>query len=121
MVKRTGPTNPQLQELIVSLKKLSSESKASVWKRVASDLEAPTRNRRVVNLYKINLHAKDNEIIIVPGKVLATGDINKKVSVAAYTFSSNAREKIKNAKGEALSIPELIAKKPNVQNVRILG
>jgi len=57
----------------------------------------------------------------VPGKVLGTGEISKKITIAAHTFSSSACDKILNAKGEILTISELIKKNPKGSKVRILG
>lgn len=107
-------------ELLQLLKKTAIENKAPVWKRVASDLEKPTRRRRVVNVYKIEKYAKDNEIVVVPGKVLGTGDLNKKVTVAAFNFSDDAFKKIKE-KGNAISIKELIEKNPQGKKIRLMG
>ena len=67
-------SNPQLTELVMNLKKKSIDDGSKVWKRIAEDLEKPTRKRRIVNLYKIDKYSNDNEIIIVPGKVLGTGE-----------------------------------------------
>ncbi len=108
-------------ETIKELKKTSIDNKSKLWKRVASDLEKSTRNKRLVNIYKIDKYAKTGEIIIVPGKVLGTGNLTKKVTVAAYNFSESAFEKINDAKGEAISIIELMKKNPNGKKVRILG
>ena len=119
MVKRTGPTNLQLQNLIKELQKRSLESQ--LWKRVAQDLSKSTRQRRVVNLYKINKFAREGEIILVPGKVLSVGDLDKKVQVAAYQFSESAKEKILKNNGTTLSIQELLEKNPEGKQVRILG
>ena len=57
MVKRTGPTNLQLRKLIALLRK----QKKAIWKRVADDLELPTRQRRKVNLSRINRNVSENE------------------------------------------------------------
>ena len=46
MVKRTGPTNKNTQLLIQLLRKEASTQKADLWKRIADDLEKPTRIRR---------------------------------------------------------------------------
>ncbi|MBU1201818.1 MAG: 50S ribosomal protein L18e [Nanoarchaeota archaeon] len=110
----------QLTQLVSELKKNSIVNNVKIWKRVATDLEKPTRNKRIVNLYKIDKYAKPDETIVVPGKVLGTGDITKKVVVAAYVFSDSAYEKIK-AKGEAISIQELLKRNPKGKKVRILG
>jgi len=118
MVKRTGPTNLQLKNLI---SELSKKRDSKIWKRVANDLKKPTRQRRIVNLYKINKFARDGETIIVPGKVLSIGELDKKVEVAAYQFSDSAKEKIEKKQGTVLSISELLEKNPNGKKVRILG
>ena len=107
-------------ELLQLLKKTAIENKAAVWKRVASDLEKPTRSRRIVNVYKIEKYAKDNDIVVVPGKVLGTGDLNKKVTVAAYTFSDEALKKI-NQKGSAISIKQLVEKNPAGKKIKLMG
>ncbi|MAG38615.1 50S ribosomal protein L18e [Candidatus Woesearchaeota archaeon] len=110
----------QLTQLISELKKTSIEEKVRIWKRVASDLEKSTRRRRQVNIYRIEKNAKPNEIIVVPGKVLGSGELTKTVVVAAFNFSDSAYQKIK-IKGQALSITELLKKNPQGKKVRIIG
>ena len=117
MVKRTGPTNKELASLIEDLKKLSLAEKAPIWKRIAKDLAKPTRQRRVVNIAKLNRFTKANELVIVPGKVLGTGDLDHDITVAAWQFSGSAQDKIKTI----LSIKELMKKQPKGKGVRILG
>lgn len=112
--------NDQLQRLIKDMKELSAKQTSDFWRRIALDLEKPTRKRRMVNVYKIDKVAEENETVIVPGKVLGTGDLNKKVKVAAYQFSEDALKKI-NAKGEAITIEELMTINPTGKGVRILG
>jgi len=119
MVKRTGPTNYQLRMLIEEIKDKAVESR--FWKRINQDLSKPSRQRRTVNLYKINRYAKDGETVIIPGKVLSLGELDKKVNVVALSFSAEARQKIIDAKGETLSINELLQKNPKGEKVRILG
>jgi large subunit ribosomal protein L18e len=112
--------NQSMMELLQLLKKTAIEQNAPIWKRVATDLEKPTRDRRIINLYKLDKYCKDGEQVIVPGKVLGTGDLTKKLSVAAYSFSEEAHKKI-SAKGNALSIKELIHKNPKGDKIRIMG
>jgi len=91
------------------------------WKRIVKDLNKPSRQRKVVNVYKIDKYAREGETIIVPGKVLSVGELNKKVDVAALNFSNGAKEKIIGAKGKAMSIKELFQTNPEGKKVRILG
>lgn len=119
MSRQTNSPNPQLQEL---LKELEAKAVSSnLWRRVAKDLNKPTRLRRSVNVYKIQEYARDGETILVPGKVLSVGDLQKKVQVAALQFSTDAKRKIEEAKGKALSIKELLQQNPQGKKVRILG
>jgi len=122
MVKRTGPQTLELQKLIEDLKVLGGKNDINLWKRTAMELERPRRIRRKVNLYNINKAIRENEIALVPGKVLSLGELHKKVTVAAYQFSGNAREKI-NHVGKAISIRELLDKNPNPKGkrIRIIG
>ena len=121
MVKRTGQSNPHLKNLIAELKKKSIEDSCGIWKRLAVDLERPTRNRRAVNLSRINRFTKDNELIVVPGKVLGSGVINHKVTVAAFAFSDSAVEKLKKNNCDVISIKDLMDKKPKTSDIRIIG
>ena len=115
MSKKTGPTNPILKDLIKELKTLSIKGKVKLWKAIAISLEKPTRRRISVNLSKIDKYAKENEIVVVPGKVLGNGDLTKNITIAAYQFSESANKKIKNK----LTIKELMSKDP--KKIRIIG
>ncbi len=119
MVARTGPTNHELRTLLVQLELPARESR--FWKRIVQELNKPSRQRRVVNVYKIDRYAQDGEMIVVPGKVLSLGELHKKVDVAAVNFSAGAKEKITRAQGRALSIQELLQENPPGKKVRILG
>ncbi|MFH0979114.1 MAG: 50S ribosomal protein L18e [Candidatus Woesearchaeota archaeon] len=120
-MKRTGPSNPELQKLIIDLRRISHKENSDIWTRIASDLQKSTRSRRVVNLSRINRYSSDNDTVIVPGKVLSSGSLSHKVHVAAFSFSAAARESILSSKGSALSIQELIKQNPKGKNVRIIG
>lgn len=119
MVARTGPTNYELQTLLTQLELPARQNR--FWKRIREELNKPSRQRRVVNVYKIDTYAQAGETVIVPGKVLSVGELHKKVDVAAVNFSAGAKEKIIEAKGRALSIQELLHENPQGKKVRIMG
>jgi len=121
MVKRTYTTNPLLRSLIAELKKRSSEQSVNIWKRIASDLEKPTRQRRAVNLSRIDRNAKDNEIVVIPGKVLGSGDLSHKLTISAYQFSQQAKDKIEKAGSVMVNLLELSKDKPDGKKIKILG
>ena len=116
MVKKIIKTNPNLIELINKLNKQSKSEDAAIWKDVARS------NRRTaeVNLSNINRHAEADETILVPGKVLSNGELDKKVNVVALKFSAKAQEKIESAGGECISIDEIIETNPKGSNIRII-
>ena len=68
----------------------------------------------------INRHAEADETILVPGKVLSNGELDKKVNVVALKFSAKAQEKIESAGGECISIDEIIETNPKGSNIRII-
>lgn len=121
MTKRTGPTNTILLKLIVELKKKSSEQSANIWGRVADDLEKPTRQRRVVNLSSLSRHTKEDEIVVVPGKVLGAGNLNHKITISAFQFSGGAKEKIEKAGARIVPLAELSKSNPSGKGIRIMG
>ncbi len=118
---RTGPSNPQLQQLITELKSAAYSQQNMLWKRIADDLEKPSRQRRVVNLSRINRHTEENDVVIVPGKVLASGDLGHKLTVAAWKFSDGAMEKVTAAKGKAIHISDFMKQKSDLKKVKIIG
>lgn len=112
--------NNELVGLIADLKKLSIQKKVKIWKRVAEDLEKPSRNKRVINIYKIDKHTKDKDIVVVPGKVLGTGELSHTINVAAFSFSKDAEKKI-SEKGKVLTIRDIMKSNPEGKNIRIMG
>lgn len=120
MTKRTGPTNPYLKQLIENLRKKSFELNAPIWKTIAEKLEKSRRKRIEVNLSDIERNTKENDTIIVPGKILSSGDLTKPVRIAAWQLSKEAREKIEISKGKCLTIEELIKENPKGAGVKIV-
>ncbi len=120
-MKRTGPTNPVLAALIRELKKQSSVQKVALWDRLAYDLQRPTRNRREVNLSRINRVTQENEVIVVPGKVLGSGVLEHKVTISAFQFSESAREKLQSTGSKIIPLGELIKENPHGKGIRIIG
>ncbi|MDY6765478.1 MAG: 50S ribosomal protein L18e [Halobacteria archaeon] len=112
--------NPRLVNLIEDLKERAREDDVAVWDEVASRLESPRRTHAEVNLSRIERYAKEDETVVVPGKVLGDGVLSKEVKVAAFDFSSSARRKISRAKGEPVLLEDLIEENPDGSDVRII-
>jgi len=119
--RRIKKTNPTLLKLVERLKRESFENKAPVWRDIADRLLKPRSQWVEVNVSKIERYASENDIIIVPGKLLGAGVISKKVKVAAFNCSDAAKDKIANAGGKSMSIEELLESNPKGSRIRIMG
>jgi len=119
--RQVKSTNPNLTNLIRLLKKKSRENEATIWRDTAERLSKPKRVRIAVNISRINRYTKENDEVVIPGKVLGAGLINHPVKVAALDFSDQARSKILEVKGKCLSIIELLEMNPKGANVKIIG
>ncbi|HLE97299.1 MAG TPA: 50S ribosomal protein L18e [Candidatus Thermoplasmatota archaeon] len=114
-------TRPALVALVQDLRKRSWEHEAPIWRDIATRLEKPTRRHAAINVSRIDRYVNVGETALVPGKVLAAGDLTKKVDVAALAFSEGARTKIEKAGGKCWTVAELAQANPKGKNVRILG
>jgi large subunit ribosomal protein L18e len=107
-------TNTELVQSII----ISKKNKG--WLRTAQMISTPRRKRLSVNLEEINQVAKDGEIIIIPGKVLSMGEIDKKIKICALGFSQIALDKLKKSKTEICTIADEIKKNPEAKNIHLI-
>lgn len=107
-------TSSELVETIIKAKK----NKA--WLEVASILSSPRRRKIDVNLDRIDKESKEGDTVIVPGKVLGDGEISKKISIAALSFSEQAREKLQEKKCKIFNLIEEIKSNPKGDGIKII-
>ncbi len=112
--------NQTLKDTIQALMKASDETGKAIWRALAEELDKPKRRRVAVNLSRIDRHAEEGEVVAVPGKVLAAGSLSKPLKVAAFQFSEGAMEKISLAKGEAMTLTELLDAGVEPSKIRIM-
>ena len=105
-----------LTDLIVSLKK----QKKGIWKRTAEILGKPRRRRVEVNLSKIEKYALEGSTVLIPGKVLGSGRITRKLTIAAFSVSEGAKKAIAESGSTLITIGELAEKNPEGKSVVIL-
>ena len=119
-MKETKSTNPELIHLIRFLKKKSREEDVGIWREVAKQLAKAKQQRAAVNLSRINRCTQKGDTVIVPGKLLGSGELGHSITVAAFSASEKAKEKLAAAKAKYVSIPELVEKNPKGSNVKII-
>lgn len=104
--------------LLVETVRLAKKNDA--WLEVAGILSGSKKNRVNLNLRDIEEGSKENDCIVVSGKVLSEGNVSKKIKVVALSFSERAKEKLLKQKCEVLSIIEEIKKNPSAKGIKIL-
>jgi len=106
--------NTGLAETIISAKKNKG------WMDVAKILSSPRKNKIEMNIQTIDENSKENDLVVIPGKVLSQGEISKKLKIVAFNFSDKAKEKLLKAKCELFGIAEEIKKNPSAKGIKIL-
>ncbi len=107
-------TNPEIVETIIKAKKNDA------WKNIAEILSGSKRNWISKNIFQINNEAEKSKKVVIPGKVLSQGEIDKKIKVIALSFSEKAKEKLLNKGCEIITLLEEIKSNPSGKDIKIL-
>src|SRR6478736_6311788 len=99
-----------LSNTIWTLRNALKKNKVPIWKAVI----------REVNVGQLAHVTKDKEVVIVPGKILGSGEISHKLTVWCINISEVATKKILDAGGKILPLDSLIKKYPDGKGVRII-
>jgi large subunit ribosomal protein L18e len=118
MLRTIRKEDPELVRTLIALRKAARDHKAPVWGAVAEHLARPRHQVKPVNVGHLD-HLAAKGTIVVPGKLLAKGEIKEPLTVAAFHFSEAARAKIHAVGGHAISIQELLKSKPDGSGVRV--
>lgn len=112
ITKRTeNKRNPEIIEIINIAKKNNLLN-------LAKKLSAPRSQYKIINLDELEKIDSDN--ILVIGKILGSGNINKKIKIAAIGFSGQAKEKLLKNKSDIQSIKMLLKKNSKLEGVTII-
>ncbi len=112
--------NPELKKTIQALKTASKKRNAAIWAKLADDLDTSKRSRVSTNLSNINRHTKADQVVAVPGKVLASGALGHPVTVAAFAFSDAAVDKISAVGGRTMNLIELLEEGIEPSKIKVL-
>ncbi len=115
MSRVTGPADYYKRKLIRDLWK----TKRKIWKKISKKMSGPRRNQLEVNLYRINKKTKPNDVIVVPGKVIANGLLNHKITIACFNYSQSAKKKIEASGSKLLTIEELLEQNPTGSGIKV--
>jgi large subunit ribosomal protein L18e len=110
-------SNKILRSQAVMLERKGRKESIGIWKDAAESLGAPKTNETIVNIARLSRIGDSKSPLFVPGKVLGTGVLDKKLIVGAFSFSGSARSKIESAGGEALEVEEFVNRYPKGSGV----
>ena len=114
-------TNQVVLQMARELKNASKKNKAPIWLRLAELALKPSSARRIVNVGQIEKFTKNNDVIVVPGKVLGTGNLTHKITLFSFSISNSGAQKILSSGGKILSLSELVENNPTGKGVKIVG
>jgi large subunit ribosomal protein L18e len=112
----TGPSNSNTRKLIRILWK----TKQGMWRRVSEILSKPSRDRPEINLYRLNKLTKENDIVVVPGKILGAGIMDHPITVSSLLVSELAQKKLAESNSKHMTIEQMMKKHKKGSNVKIL-
>jgi large subunit ribosomal protein L18e len=111
--------NKVLRSAIVLLERKARSGNIGIWREAARYLSSGTVTWPEVNVARL-ARIGDASAVFVPGKVLGTGNLEKKLDVGAFSFSASARSKIEGAGGKALTIEDFVKKYPEGSGVALV-
>ncbi|MDE1861960.1 MAG: 50S ribosomal protein L18e [Thaumarchaeota archaeon] len=114
-------TNQVVIKMANELRAASKNNKAPIWSNLAEMALKPSRARRVLNLAQIDRFVKDNDIVVVPGKVLGTGSISHKITLCSFSISTTGAKKVAQSGGKIVGFSQLIKNNPTGKGVKIVG
>lgn len=121
MSKPKNKTNADLVDLIDQLKAKSRDTGAALWRDVALRLSKSRSNWAQPNLSRVSRYAPEGATVVVPGKLLGSGDVAGAPTIVAYSVSAGARAKVEAAGGRVMSLRELMDENPKGSGVVILA
>jgi large subunit ribosomal protein L18e len=110
-----------LDNTISSLQNAFKTNKSPIWRALEEELAGPRANRREINVMRLAEITKADEVVVVPGKVLGSGNLGHKLTVCAFSISETAAKKIVGSGGKVLTFDDLINNHPDGKGVRIIG
>ena len=114
-------TNQIVIQMVKTLRGASKKNNAPIWERLADLALKPTRAKRTINLGQLDKFVADNDVVIVPGKVLGTGNLSHKITLCSFSISTTGAKKITESGGKVLDISQIIKNHPTGKGVKIIG
>jgi large subunit ribosomal protein L18e len=102
------------------LERAGKKEDAPIWTEASVLLSNPAKTKVEVNVGRIARLVENGDTVFVPGKVLGTGLLGKKVVVGAFAFSDGAKSKIQSSGGATLTVEQFLKKYPKGSGVKLV-
>ncbi len=107
-------TNPETADAI------ALALKNPAWNKYAKLLSQSTRKQSSLNLGEIDAKTTMGDTVLVPGRVLAVGEVTKKLRICSFGISKGAMENLKKTRSEWIHISDEIKKNPKAEGLKVL-
>ncbi|TLY04757.1 MAG: 50S ribosomal protein L18e [Thaumarchaeota archaeon] len=114
-------TGQVILQMAKQLRGASKKNNAPIWLKLAELALKPSRSRRVINLGQLDKFVNDNDVVVVPGKVLGTGNISHKITLCSFSISTTGAKKVTQSGGKLVDFAYLIKNHPTGKGVKIIG
>lgn len=112
--KTKRKTNPILIETIFVARKSKN------WFSLAHILSGSSSKLSAVNLSELDAKTTAGDTVVIPGKVLGSGNLTKKIRICALSASLETLEKLKKSKSEFVTILDEIKKNPKAEGIKLI-
>ncbi|MCY3853888.1 MAG: 50S ribosomal protein L18e [Thaumarchaeota archaeon] len=102
------------------LRNAYKDTKSPIWMKLIKIAQSSYKNK-VVNINKIKTYSKDGDFVVCPCKVLGTGLIEHKITLASFGISLAAINKIIKSGGKVVDFEHMINQFPTGKGVIIIG
>lgn len=113
-IRSRKKTSPELAATI------SLALKTSAWVKYVKLLSQPTKKHSSINLKKIDKQTSMGDTVLIPGRVLSSGEITKKIRICSFGISKEALENLSKTKSEWATILDEIKKNPKAEGIKII-
>ena len=119
-VKVERKTSVYLIDVINSLLERSRENQSIFWRDIASRLNSSRNHYANVNLGKLDRFVSEGETVVIPGNLLSSGILHKKIRISALKASEKARLKLEESGSEFIELTELAKENPKGTDLKII-
>jgi len=101
-------------------KKENKTKKSAFWERAFSLLQKPRRSKKGMNLSRLSSITKEGDIVLVADKLLGSGKMTHKLTIACDRFSASASILLKKAGCKVQSVAQLRKENPKGTGVMLV-